>query len=353
MKYVIGTRGSKLALAQTNWVKQKLEKAYPLDTFEIAVIKTKGDRIQDIALDKMKDKGLFVKEIEQQLLDKRIDFAIHSLKDMPSEIPEGLCFCHAWECEDARDALILREATSFEKLKKNACIGTGSKRRAFQLQKLRPDIQCVGIRGNVDTRLQKMEIEQLDGIIMAAAGFSRLGLQDRISYIFSPEEMVPACGQGILAIECRKKDSALISKINALSDKKAMLRWEMERGFLKAMEGSCHVPIGAYLEDKNDHISFHCVYGNEDGTNLKQLHLEGSHQEKQGLLKQAVHNMKEHGKVYLVGGGPGRSDLLTLKGKALLEKADCILYDCLLENDMLLFAKEDCELIYVETRGNQ
>ena len=347
MKYVIGTRGSKLALAQTNWVKQKLEKAYPLDTFEIAVIKTKGDRIQNIALDKMKDKGLFVKEIEQQLLDKRIDFAIHSLKDMPSEIPEGLCFCHAWECEDARDALILREATSFEKLKKNARIGTGSKRRAFQLQKLRSDIQCVGIRGNVDTRLQKMEIEQLDGIIMAVAGFSRLGLQDRISYIFSPEEMVPACGQGILAIECRKKDSALISKINALSDKKAMLRWEMERGFLKAMEGSCHVPIGAYLEDKNDYISFHCVYGNEDGTNLKQLHLNGSYQEKQGLLKQAVHNMKEHGKVYLVGGGPGRSDLLTLKGKALLEKADCILYDRLLENDMLLFAKEDCELIYV------
>lgn len=347
MRYVIGTRGSKLALAQTNWVKQKLEKAYPCDCFEIAVIKTKGDRIQHIALDKMNDKGLFVKEIEQQLLDNQIDFAIHSLKDMPSEIPEKLCFCNAWKCEDARDALILREAKSLETLKKNARIGTGSKRRAFQLQKLRPDIQCVGIRGNVDSRIKKMEEEKLDGIIMAVAGLSRLGLQHRISHIFSPKEMVPACGQGILAIECRKKDKELIEKINALSDKKAMLRWEMERGFLQAMEGSCHVPIGAYCEDKKDHLSFHCVFGTEDGTNLKQLHLVGSYQEKKQLLQQAVCKMKKSGKVYLVGGGPGSTDLLTLKGKALLEKTDCIIYDRLLEKDMLLFAKEDCELIYV------
>lgn len=291
--YKIGTRGSALALAQTNWVKAQLEKAYPDDQFEIVVIKTKGDRIQNIALDKIGDKGLFVKEIENQLLDGSIDLAVHSMKDMPSQTIDGLCFADAWECEDARDALILREVSSLEELKLNARIGTGSKRRAFQIQKLRNDIQCVGIRGNVETRLRKMEEEQLDGIIMAVAGLRRLGLENKITHIFSCEEMVPACAQGILGIECRSEDKELLKKLNALSSEQAKLRCDMERAYLKAMDGSCHVPSGACVQMKDDRLNFYCVHGDENGNNLIQLHLSGSIEEKDQLLQEAIKTIKE------------------------------------------------------------
>lgn len=291
--YKIGTRGSALALAQTNWVKERLEKAYPKDQFEIVVIKTKGDRIQNIALDKIGDKGLFVKEIEKQLLEGKIDFAVHSMKDMPSRTIDGLCFADAWECEDARDALILREASSLADLKYNARIGTGSKRRAFQLQKLRDDIQCVGIRGNVETRLKKMEEERLDGIIMAVAGLRRLGLEDRITYIFDYEEMVPACAQGILGIECRRDDKEMLEKLNALSSEQAKLRCELERAYLKAMDGSCHVPSGAYAEIKDNRLNFYCVHGDENGKNLIQLHLSGRIEEKNQILQKAIDTIRE------------------------------------------------------------
>lgn len=354
MDYKIGTRGSKLALAQTGMVKERLECAYPDDTFEIVVIRTKGDKIQNVALDKIGDKGLFVKEIEQKLLDGEIDLAVHSMKDMPGENTPGLCFADAWACEDARDALILRVVSSIEELPKGAVIGTGSKRRAFQMKRLRPDVRCTGIRGNVDTRLRKMEDEKMDGIIMAAAGLKRLGLEEKISHIFSPDEMVPASAQGILAIQCREDDHGLQEKLNALSDPHARLRSSLERGFQRAMGGTCHIPVGSYCECTGEEIVFHCVYGEEDGSSLKCLHLRGTMSDQESLLAEAVELMKcSVGTVYLVGGGPGSVDLLTLRGKELLEQADCIVYDRLLEDAMLDFAPEGCERIYVgKASGN-
>lgn len=351
MKYRIGTRGSKLALTQTNWVKEKLEKAYPMDTFEIVIIQTTGDRIQHVALDKIQDKGLFVKEIEQKILNGTIDFAVHSMKDMPSILPVGLCFASAWESEDARDALILHHGEKWEDVKEGACIATGSKRRILQLKKLNKTLQCCGIRGNIDTRIRKMEEQNLDGLVLAAAGLHRLSLSSKIAHYFSYEEIVPATAQGILAIECRKDNIELLQKLNALSDPNTMIRMEMERAFQKAMEGSCHVPIGAHCEIQGKDIIFHCVYGPEDAQDVYQLHMKGTIDTRYQVLQEAILKMKSYwkqlGKVYLVGGGPGSLDLLTIKGKRLLQEADCIIYDRLLEDDMLTLAKSDCELIYV------
>ncbi|MFR4218991.1 MAG: hydroxymethylbilane synthase [[Clostridium] innocuum] len=177
----MGTRGSALALAQCNEVKALLEKAYPQHSFEICVITTKGDRIQHVALDQMKDKGIFVKEIEQQLLEHTIDLAVHSMKDMPSVLDERLCFTETLLREDARDVLVLRNATSLESLPLHARIATGSKRRRFQLLRQREDLEIVGIRGNIETRLKKLEDQQLDGIVLAAAGLKRLQLAQYIT----------------------------------------------------------------------------------------------------------------------------------------------------------------------------
>ena len=181
MHYKIGTRGSKLALVQAEFVRDCLQEHYPQDCFELKIIKTKGDKIQNKALSAIGDKGLFVKEIEQELLSGEIHLAVHSMKDMPGELPDGLCFAKAWKREDPRDVLVLREAKSLQELPKHAVIGTGSKRRAYQLLAIRPDIEIVDIRGNVDTRLAKMEAQKLDGIVLAAAGLKRLHREDVIT----------------------------------------------------------------------------------------------------------------------------------------------------------------------------
>ena len=196
MNVIIGTRGSKLALAQAEYVKNRLQKHYPQNSYELKIISTKGDREQKKALDQIGDKGLFVREIEQELLDGTISLAVHSMKDMPAEQPSGLVFAHAWKREDPRDVLILREAVSLEKLPQHAVIGTGSRRRAFQLLQLRKDLRITGIRGNVDTRIKKMQEEQLDGIVLAAAGLHRLGRTSLITQYFEPEQMIPAAAQG-------------------------------------------------------------------------------------------------------------------------------------------------------------
>ena len=186
MKYIIGSRGSRLALIQTKYVQEKLAKAYPEHTFEIQIIKTKGDKIQNKPLDKIGGKGLFVKEIEEKIISGEIHMGVHSMKDMPAEQPSGLVFAHAWKREDPRDVLILREAVSLEELPQHAVIGTGSRRRAFQLLQLRKDLRITGIRGNVDTRIKKMQEEQLDGIVLAAAGLHRLGRTSLITQYFEP-----------------------------------------------------------------------------------------------------------------------------------------------------------------------
>lgn len=277
MKVVVGTRGSKLALTQTNWVIQELKKKHPMIEFEIKIIKTKGDLIQNVSLDKIGDKGLFVKEIEQQLMEGQIDIAVHSMKDMPSSLPIGLKFAGTPKREDPRDALILRQPyKSLEELPVGAKIGTGSKRRKYQLLKLRPDLNVVPIRGNIDTRIKKIEEENLDGIVLAAAGLVRAKMTDYITCYLPIEQMLPAPAQGALAIEIRENDVTIQQLVDSIKDVITEVQVQAERGFLLGVNGSCHVPMGAYCEVVGHQLKLTGIYGNEEGSQLIIKTLEGS-----------------------------------------------------------------------------
>ena len=271
MRYYVGTRGSKLALVQTNYVIDRLKEAYPEDEFEAVVIKTTGDIQADRQLDKIGSKGIFVKEIEEELADGRIQMAVHSLKDMPDEPEAGLTFAKAWKREDSRDVLVLKNAKTLDELPEGAVIGTGSKRRKYQLLKLRPDLKVVGIRGNIDTRLRKLyeDEETLDGIMIAAAGIKRIGRADEISQYMSVDEIIPAPAQGTLALELRADNTELLAKLNALADEDTDRCVHMERAFLKQIGGDCHTPVAAYC-DRNDRgeLELRAMYGTEDGSRL-------------------------------------------------------------------------------------
>ena len=271
MRYYVGTRGSKLALVQTNYVIDRLKEAYPEDEFEAVVIKTTGDIQADRQLDKIGSKGIFVKEIEEELADGRIQMAVHSLKDMPDEPEAGLTFAKAWKREDSRDVLVLKNAKTLDELPEGAVIGTGSKRRKYQLLKLRPDLKVVGIRGNIDTRLRKLyeDEETLDGIMIAAAGIKRIGRADEISQYMSVDEIIPAPAQGTLALELRADNTELLAKLNALADEDTDRCVQMERAFLKQIGGDCHTPVAAYC-DVNDRgeLELRAMYGTEDGSRL-------------------------------------------------------------------------------------
>ena len=271
MRYYVGTRGSKLALAQTNYVIDRLKEAYPEDEFEAVVIKTTGDIQADRQLDKIGSKGIFVKEIEEELRDGRIQMAVHSLKDMPDEPEAGLTFAKAWKREDSRDVLVLKNAKTLDELHEGAVIGTGSKRRKYQLLKLRPDLKVVGIRGNIDTRLRKLYEgeETLDGIMIAAAGIKRIGRADEVSQYMSVDEIIPAPAQGTLALELRADNTELLAKLNALADEDTDRCVQMERAFLKQIGGDCHTPVAAYC-DINDRgeLELRAMYGTEDGSRL-------------------------------------------------------------------------------------
>lgn len=269
LKIKVGTRGSKLALAQSTQLLNLLSERNPEVTFEIVVIKTKGDLIQDIPLDKINDKGIFVKEIEEALLKGDIDLAVHSMKDMPSINPEGLKFSFVPKREDPRDVFVFADGIrSLEEVPVGGKIGTGSKRRAFQLKKLRPDIEAVPIRGNVDTRIRKIKDENLDGIILAAAGMKRLGLEDKIGAYIEVEQMVPAPTQGILALQVRENDIDIENILKNIEDPETMIQMKAERAYMKALGGSCHVPIGGYCKIEGNSAIFYGVFGDENGEKL-------------------------------------------------------------------------------------
>ncbi|MDB8806244.1 MULTISPECIES: hydroxymethylbilane synthase [unclassified Romboutsia] len=276
MKIIVGTRGSKLAVTQTNWVIDKLKEKNPSVEFEVKIIKTKGDIIQNVSLDKIGDKGLFVKEIEQQLIDGEIDMAVHSMKDMPSSLPNGLKFAGIPKREDPRDVLILKEGySSIEDLPQGATIGTGSKRRKYQLLKHRPDLNIVPIRGNVDTRIRKITDENLDGVVLAASGILRVGLEEKISCYLPTDVVVPAPAQGALAIEIREDNYQVEVVINSLRDELTELQVSAERGFLDGVDGSCHIPMGAYCEVNEDSIKLTGLFGDEEGKKLIIKSIEG------------------------------------------------------------------------------
>ncbi len=269
-KIIVGSRRSKLAITQTNWVIQQLKNLGVPYEFELKEIVTKGDKILDVTLSKVGGKGLFVKEIEQALYDKEIDMAVHSMKDMPAMLPEGLVIGCIPKREDHRDVIISKENISFEKLPSGAIVGTSSLRRSAQLLAKRDDIDIKWIRGNIDTRLSKLENEDYDAIVLAAAGLKRLGWSDDVvSEFVEPEVCLPAVGQGALAIECREDDADILLLLSKLNDEYTQKTVDAERAFLHKMEGGCQIPIAAYATMSDDkEIALTALVGSPDGKTI-------------------------------------------------------------------------------------
>lgn len=268
MIYRIGTRGSRLALAQAEYIQKRLAEAYPEHEFELVIVKTTGDRFFNVSMKEIGTKGIFIKEIEEQLLDGTIDLAVHSMKDMPGELPEGLILAKTWKREDPRDVLILREKSSLEELPFGAVVATGSLRRKHQLLRLRPDLKVVDIRGNVETRIRKMEEQKLDGIVLAAAGLKRLHMEDRITQYLSYEEMIPAPAQGALAIEAAEARRDVWELLQPFGNEETMRVVNAERYFLELMGGGCHVPVGAIGQVNGEEICLKVMYGDEAGEKI-------------------------------------------------------------------------------------
>ncbi|MEC1178364.1 hydroxymethylbilane synthase [Metasolibacillus meyeri] len=255
-KIIVGSRKSKLALTQTNWFINELRASGAPFEFEVKEIVTKGDRILDVQLSKVGGKGLFVKEIEQALYDQEIDFAVHSMKDMPAVLPEGLVIGCIPPREDARDAFISKGHVKFADLPKGAVVGTSSLRRSAQLLQVRPDLEIKWIRGNVDTRLAKLETEEYDAIILAAAGLKRLGWSDEVvTEYLDIDVCLPAVAQGSLGIECRADDVELLAALAKLTDAATWQTAHAERTFLAEMDGGCQVPIAGYATVDGDNIT--------------------------------------------------------------------------------------------------
>jgi len=245
-RLVIGTRGSRLALRQAELIASSLRSLYPRLEVELAVIQTKGDLVLDRALSRIGDKGLFVTEIENALLERRVDLAVHSCKDLPSAIPTGLVLAAFPARADARDALVSRHGLTLAALPHGARIGTSSLRRGCQLRAYRPDFEVLNLRGNVDTRLRKGATDDYDGIVLAAAGLERLGLAGSVTEYLPPETMLPAVAQGALALECRANDERVAALLRPLDDAATRAAVQAERAFLRRLEGGCQVPIAAY-----------------------------------------------------------------------------------------------------------
>jgi len=271
----VGTRGSKLALAQTNWVIEQIKGHYPHLRVETVIIKTKGDKILDVPLAKVGGKGLFVKEIEEALLREEIDLAVHSMKDVPTELPEGLEIAIIPERESPFDVLISRENISFEDLPPGARVGTSSLRRTAQLRAKRPDLRIENLRGNLDTRLRKLSEGLYEAIIVAEAGLLRLGLGDIPRERFSTEVMLPAIGQGALAIEIRKADTELREGLSFLHHEETAVAVAAERAFLERLGGGCQVPLAAYARLNQRNLVVEALIADPSGEPLLRDQLEG------------------------------------------------------------------------------
>ena len=272
---IIGTRQSLLALWQSNYIAGRLREEYPGCEVTLKKIVTKGDRILDVPLAKIGDKGLFTKEIEQELLDGTIDLAVHSLKDMPTVLPEGLCLTAITERANAGDAFVSNKYNSIEEMPEGSVLGTSSLRRRAQFLAKRPDLKIVDLRGNVDTRLKKLDEGQMDAIILAAAGLTRLGHEDRIKQIIPQDYCLPAVGQGALAIECRSDNFQVRQMLDFLNDTPTKQATDAERAFLGLLEGGCQVPIGVHADVKDGHLNMTAVIASLDGGTIIRDSAEG------------------------------------------------------------------------------
>ena len=270
----LGTRGSKLALWQAEYVARELSSRLTGVDIQITTIKTKGDKILDVPLAQIGDKGLFTREIENELLDGKIDLAVHSMKDLPSLLGEGLCLGAVMPREDPHDVFISTRHQSLANLPVGATIGTSSLRRAAQLKKLRPDLKLVNMRGNVETRIRKMEEQELDGIILAYAGVKRLGYENFIKEIIAEEDILPAVGQGAVAIELRADDKETCQLVQTINDHDTWLETTAERAFLARLEGGCQVPIACLAKKEEHHLKIDGLIASLDGSRMYKASLE-------------------------------------------------------------------------------
>ena len=297
----IGTRASQLALWQANWVKAELEQRYAGLSVELVKIKTLGDKILDVPLAQVGGKGLFVKEIEEAMLRGEIDLAVHSMKDVPTEFPEGLGLVVTTKREDPRDALISRNIC-FKDLPPNARIGTSALRRQAQLLAVRPDLEMVIIRGNVETRIRKLEEDKLDAVILAAAGLNRLGFAEKATELLSVDLSIPAIGQGALGLECRLNDMETREMLAFLNHPPTAAAVSAERALLRRCEGGCQVPIAAHGVVTGEHLTLTGLIASVDGREIIKEVAEGSFHEPEKL-------------------GEGLADLLLAQGgKRILEE---------------------------------
>lgn len=295
-KLTIGTRQSLLALWQSNHIAALLRKQYPKCEVVLKKIVTKGDRILDVPLAQIGGKGLFTKEIEENLLDGTIDLAVHSLKDMPTVLPEGLCLTAITERANVGDAFVSNKYGSFEELPLGAVVGTSSLRRKAQLLAKRPDLEIRDLRGNVDTRLRKLDEGLYDAIILAAAGLERLGHGDRISSLIPADVCLPAVGQGALAIEARTEDKEVRDMLSFLNDLTTKQATDAERAFLGLLEGGCQVPIGVHADVEGENIRIEAIIAALDGSTILRDTINGK-------ADDAVSLGQQLGKKMLAAGG--------------------------------------------------
>ena len=296
----IGTRGSRLALWQAEWVKARIEEARPDLPVHLQIIKTKGDKIQDVPLAKVGGKGLFVKEIEEALLSGEIDIAVHSMKDMPADIPAGLCIGAIPQREDAADVLISKENRRFIDLPQGAVVGTSSLRRASQLRHARKDIVIRSLRGNLDTRIGKLDTEEMDAIVVAAAGVHRLGFKDRITEYLDQTLMLPAVGQGALCIEIRQGDTFVSELMKPLSDPDTRKTVLGERAFLNRLGGGCQVPIAGYGRIENGMLFLTGLVASADGTVMIKESLSGPAHEPEKVGKALADLLADQGALKII-----------------------------------------------------
>lgn len=287
----IGTRGSQLALYQANKVKSELEAIYKDHSFELEIIKTKGDKILDVALSKIGDKGLFTKELEVVLLDGGIDLAVHSLKDMPTVFPEGTMLGAVLERADRRDALVSDKPVSINDLSETDVIATSSLRRKAQLLYANPKLNIVDIRGNVNTRLKKMEDGYCNVMVMAAAGLQRLGFDNRIAELIEPEVMIPACGQGAIAVQIREGDNELFDMLRPINHENTLITTSAERAFLNELEGGCQIPLGSYSSIDGNVFHITGFVADIEGTVMLQRDAEGPVDQAEKIARKLAHDI--------------------------------------------------------------
>jgi hydroxymethylbilane synthase len=294
----IGSRKSQLALVQTYWVQAQLQKSFPDITFEVHTMSTQGDKILDVALAKIGDKGLFTKELELGMINKEIDFAVHSLKDLPTNLPPGLTLAAITERENPADAVVLHEKHKGEKLETlpaGAVIGTASLRRLAQLRHKFPHFTFKDVRGNLITRMAKLDAGEYDALILAVAGLERLEMNDRIHQILSPEISLHAVGQGALGIECRADDTEVITLLKAIEHPQTRDRCLAERSFLRVLEGGCQVPIGVNTEIINDKLTLKGLVASVDGQKIVQNIVTGAASDAEKLGAELADILRQQG----------------------------------------------------------